>query len=125
MTSLVAAQRQDASFFDSSLSASPRQKIAGRSLSVHPDRGAAALMAQRTTRSSITFKAPFRLTAFDSVLPAGTYDIDTEEEIVEGNERTVYIRVATLLYLRTHGMVQTVTIDPNELQSAHATDRAA
>jgi hypothetical protein len=79
-------------------------------------------MALRTTRSSVTFKAPFRLSAFDHALPAGTYAIDTEEEIVEGNERTVYIRIATLLHLRTSGKVQIITIDPAELQSAHAAD---
>jgi hypothetical protein len=79
-------------------------------------------MALRTTRSSVTFKAPFRLTALDEILPAGTYEIETEEEIIEGNERTVYVRVATLLYLRTTGMLQIVTIDPKELQSALAAD---
>ncbi|WP_230482354.1 hypothetical protein [Sphingomonas sp. Leaf21] len=79
-------------------------------------------MALRTTRTSITFKAPFRLTALDETLPAGVYDIDTEEEIIEGNERTVYLRVATLLYVRTHNMVRTVTIDPQELQVAFDSD---
>ncbi|WP_066703821.1 hypothetical protein [Sphingobium amiense] len=79
-------------------------------------------MALRTTRTSITFKAPFHLTALDETLPAGTYDIDTEEEIIEGNERTVYLRVATLIHVRTHNMVQTFTIDPKELQAAFDAD---
>lgn len=79
-------------------------------------------MALRTTRSSVTFKAPFRLSAWNDLLPAGRYDIDTEEEAVEGNERTVYVRVATLLYVRTTGMVQTVSIDPKELQAAFDMD---
>ncbi|APL93476.1 hypothetical protein AI27_11655 [Sphingomonas sp. BHC-A] len=82
-------------------------------------------MALRTTRTSITFKAPFRLAALDEVLSAGVYDIDTEEEIIEGNERAVYVRVATLLYVRTHNMVQTVTVDPKEIQAAlDADDRS-
>jgi len=79
-------------------------------------------MALRTTRTSITFKAPFRLTALDEILPAGVYDIDTEEEIIEGNERTVYVRVATLLYVRTNNMVRAVTIDPKALQAAFDAD---
>lgn len=58
------------------------------------------------------------MSAWNAPLPAGRYDIDTEEEAIEGNERTVYLRVATLLYVRTTGMVQTVTIDPKELQAA-------
>lgn len=79
-------------------------------------------MALRTTRTSITFKAPFHLSTLDETLPAGVYDIDTEEEIIEGIERTVYLRVATLLYVRTHNMVRTVTIDPEELQVAFNPD---
>jgi hypothetical protein len=82
-------------------------------------------MALRTARSSVTFTAPFRLSAWDELLPAGRYDIDTEEEAIEGNERTVYVRVATLLYVRTAGMVQTVTIDPKELQAALDADGRA
>lgn len=74
----------------------------------------------RTTRWSMTFAAPFRLSAFDAPLPAGTYDIDTEERIIEGNERTVYLRVATLIHVRTTGKVETVAVDPKELDAALA-----
>ena len=79
-------------------------------------------MALRTTRSSVSFKAPFHLTSLDETLPAGVYDIDTEEEIIEGNERTVYLRTATLFYVRTHNMVRTVTVDPDELRAALEAD---
>lgn len=72
----------------------------------------------RTTRSSMTFAAPFRLSAFDGPLPEGTYDIDTEERIIEGNERTVYLRVATLIHVCTAGKAETVTVDPKELDAA-------
>jgi hypothetical protein len=80
-------------------------------------------MILRTTRSSVTFGFPFRLEAFDELLPAGSYDIDMEEEGIEGNERTVYIRVATLLHVRTTGRVQTITVDPKDLQSAIDADK--
>src|SRR5699024_9535563 len=70
----------------------------------------------RTTRSSVSFQAPFRLSAWDEALPASDYDIDTEEDVIEGNERTVYLRTATLLHLRTAGKVQILTIDPQELE---------
>jgi hypothetical protein len=68
----------------------------------------------------MTFAAPFRLSALDDLLPAGTYDIDTEEEIIEGNERTVYLRVATMIHVHTSGMVQVWTVDPKELEAADA-----
>ena len=44
-------------------------------------------MPQGTTRSQITFEAPFSLAEIDEIQPLGTYDIDIEEEIVKGNER--------------------------------------
>lgn len=75
-------------------------------------------MALRTKGSSVRFDAPFRLTAFDELFPAGTYAVETEEEIIEGNERTVYVRVATRIRVRTGSMVQTLTIDPRDLQDA-------
>ena len=79
----------------------------------------------RTTRSSMTFAAPFRLSAFDAPLPEGTYDIDTEERIIEGNERNVYLRVATLIHVRSGGKAETVTVDPKELEAALASERAS
>jgi len=75
-------------------------------------------MALRTTRSSITFKAPFRLAALDEVVPAGYCEIGTEKEMIECNERTAYVRVATHLYLRTLGTPQIVTIHPKDMRSA-------
>jgi hypothetical protein len=79
-------------------------------------------VGERTTRSVVTFRAPFQLPEFDEAQPAGTYDIDTVERSVEGNERTVYIRTATLIYLRQIGRTSVVTIDPNGLQEALAID---
>jgi hypothetical protein len=54
-------------------------------------------MAMRTTRSEVTFTASFNLPELEAPQPAGTYKVETDEEIVEGNERTVYVRRAILL----------------------------
>jgi hypothetical protein len=81
-------------------------------------------MALRTTRSSITFAAPFDLKGVAGTFPAGSYDVETEEEIIEGMSHTVYLRVATLLYVRTIGMTRTLTVDPKHLQDALDRDRA-
>lgn len=81
-------------------------------------------MALRTTRSTVTFAAPFKLKALEAVLAAGTYKIETDEEIIEGNERTVFQRVATLLYVERDGTTQAVTVDPQDLDAALARDRA-
>ena len=44
-------------------------------------------MAIRTTQSQAIFTAPFVLPEIDYLLPAGTYDVETEEEVIEGNEQ--------------------------------------
>jgi hypothetical protein len=50
--------------------------------------------------------------------PAGTYDIEIDEELIEGIERTAYRRVATLLYLRSRGRTRTCTITGDDLAAA-------
>lgn len=50
--------------------------------------------------------------------PAGTYDVDTDEECIEGNRRTAYLRVATILHVHSLGSKRFVTIDPAGLEAA-------
>lgn len=80
-------------------------------------------MSIRTTCSTVTFSNAFSLRNVSGIQPAGTYDIETEEEVIEGNDRTVYRRVATLLYIRSVGMTRACTIDPKDLAAALAQDR--
>jgi hypothetical protein len=56
--------------------------------------------------------------------PAGTYEIETDEEAIECNDRTVYRRVATLLILKDAFQTRTVTIDPMSLEAALSVDRS-
>lgn len=79
-------------------------------------------MTIRTTRSEVTFAAPFNLPELEAVQPAGTYKVETDEEIVEGNERTVYIRKATLLYITSGGSTSVISVDPANLAAALARD---
>lgn len=80
-------------------------------------------MATRTTSSSVVFSHPFTLKGVEGCQPAGTYDVDTEEEVIETLNRTVYRRVATLLIIRGIGITRTVTIDPADLLAALERDR--
>jgi hypothetical protein len=41
-------------------------------------------MTTQTTKSSITFKHEFSIPELDHNLPAGTYEVLTDEELVEG-----------------------------------------
>jgi hypothetical protein len=82
-------------------------------------------MAIRTTRTKVTFQAPFVLPELDGPQPPGTYDVETDEEAIEGNEHTVYVRVATLLQIRSPGCTRTVTVDRASFEAAQLRDRAA
>ena len=80
-------------------------------------------MEIRSTRSMARFAAPFRLPEVEEVLPAGTYEIETDEQIIEGNERTVFVRMATLLRVDIGGTSRTITISPDSLAAALENDR--
>lgn len=80
-------------------------------------------MTERFTRTSLTFRAPFRLPGFAAPLPAGTYAVDTEEEGVEGNERIIYRRVATTLLVETPGRIEHRAVEPQALDEAWERDQ--
>ena len=57
--------------------------------------------------------------------PAGTYDLEVDEELIAGIERPAYRRVATLLYLTTPRGTRTCTITADELAAALERDALA
>ncbi len=85
-------------------------------------------MAVRTTKSTVTFASPFTLADMSEVLPAGTYDVETDEERLEGVSFEAYRRVQTLIHLPVkpgdRELTRTLTIDPNALDDALERDNA-
>lgn len=81
-------------------------------------------MTIRTTKSRVTFAAPFRLSGIEGVQPAGSYDVETDEEAIEANQHIVYRRVATLLHLTAAGTTTSYTINPDDLAAALDRDAA-
>jgi hypothetical protein len=81
-------------------------------------------MPARTTTASVTFRGPFRLAGFDRAEPPGTYEVETDEELIDLNGRTAYRRIATMLYLRQGGTTRAIPIEPAELQAALERDAA-
>ena len=82
-------------------------------------------MTVRTTSKTVTFRHPFNLTGTDEVQPAGTYTVETDEELLQPSSLPAYRRIATLLRLeRNTGTVltQIVETDPVELAGALARD---
>ncbi|HSR71613.1 MAG TPA: hypothetical protein VLL72_04470 [Kiloniellales bacterium] len=76
----------------------------------------------------MTFSRPFVLGGFDEVQPAGTYCVETDEMPLDGISFQGHRRILTLIYLPTRsgqlGGMQAFTVDPTELESALARDRA-
>jgi hypothetical protein len=54
-------------------------------------------MTMRSRREVITFQHPFRIKGIDRVLPAGAYDVITDEEMIEGLSFASFRRVATMI----------------------------
>ena len=72
----------------------------------------------RTTRSRVTFASPFVIHGVDGEQRPGSYDVETEEEVIEGKLHTVYLRVATILYVATLGVTRSCAVHPDDL-AAH------
>ena len=76
-------------------------------------------MTARTTKGTFTFANPFTFNGFDEVFPAGAYNVETDEELVEGLSFDAYRRTLVFIHLPTKsgrpGHSRTLTIDPNEL----------
>jgi hypothetical protein len=77
----------------------------------------------RTTREPVTFAHAFLLDGAEGVQPAGTYDVEVDEELIEGVSFLAYRRVATTIYLplgsEAVGSHQAVRVDPGELEAVH------
>ena len=52
-------------------------------------------MTVHTSRKTVTFARPFSLSGIDEVQPAGTYTVETDEELLPGLSLPAYRRIAT------------------------------
>ena len=83
-------------------------------------------MSIRTTRKIVEFSNPFSMKGVGRVLPAGNYEIVTDEELIEGLSFPVYRRVATMMlaYSKSSGVPSTeMLIDPRDLVAAMERDK--
>lgn len=86
-------------------------------------------MTIRTTKTTVTFLNPFTFRDFDEVLPPGTYEVETDEELLEGLSFHAYRRTLTLIHLPAKSgcqeLTRTLTIDPDDLDVALKRDVAS
>ena len=82
-------------------------------------------MTVRTKTRDVTFHQPFSLKGVEGKLPAGTYIVETDEELLEQLSFTAYHRVATSIRVPTGGnSYQMLRVDPAELDAAEKQDAA-
>jgi hypothetical protein len=83
-------------------------------------------MTMRTSNKTVKFVRPFLLKGVDRVLPAGKYQITTDEESIQELSFPVYRRVATMIFVPAESnhasSVEMVNIDPRDLQEAQGRD---
>ncbi len=82
-------------------------------------------MVTRSTKTTITFARPFRLSDVDGPQPAGTYRLVTDEEEISGLSFVGFRRIATSLHvpaISASGLSQVFQVDPVELAAALASD---
>ena len=85
-------------------------------------------MTIRTSTKTVTFNRPFRLDCLNERLPSGSYNVETDEELVEGVSPPAYRRILTIIHLDGRPGRRTekraLTIDPKDLEAALRRDAA-
>src|SRR5438034_11792418 len=84
-------------------------------------------MTMRSRRETITFKHPFRIKGVDRLLPAGTYEVITDEEAIEGLSFAAFRRIATMILVpgASASMLEMISIGSVDLADAQRTDASA
>lgn len=81
----------------------------------------------RTKRRTLTFSRAFALKGVERLLPAGVYELVTDEELIEGLSFPVYRRVSSWILASAQNSTtstEMIMIDPAEFAAAHANDVA-
>ena len=83
-------------------------------------------MTIRSRREIVTFKHPFQIRGVDRLLPAGAYEVVTDEEMIEGLSFAAFRRVATLIVVpaaASHGLaMEMISIGSVDLSDARRID---
>jgi hypothetical protein len=86
-------------------------------------------MTTRSRREIITFRHPFRIKGIDRELPAGAYEVITDEEMIEGLSFASFRRVATMIMVPAAASrgstMEMISIGAVELSDAQRIDASA
>jgi hypothetical protein len=86
-------------------------------------------MMMRTTRTTVLFKHSFKLGESDEKHPAGSYSIETDEELLQDVSFPAYRRTATWMQrindINPTRIMPTALVDPLQLEAALLADRTS
>jgi hypothetical protein len=85
-------------------------------------------MTIRSRREVVTFKHAFQIRGIDRQLPAGDYEVITDEEMIEGLSFAAYRRIATMIIVpaaAARGSTEMVSIGSVDLSDAQRIDASA
>jgi hypothetical protein len=86
-------------------------------------------MTTRSRRETVHFKHPFRISGVDRLLPAGAYEVVTDEEMIEGLSFPCFRRVATMMMVPGASLnissMEMISISSVDLSDAQRDDASA
>ena len=77
---------------------------------------------ERYTTRKVTFVSPFTLGKDPEFYSAGTYDVETKEELVESGGYAAHVRTGTMLIIPTATGTRSRPIEHSDLDDALARD---
>ena len=84
------------------------------------------IVTTRSPRESVTFNHPFRIKGIERQLSAGSYDVVTDEELIEGLSFPSFRRIATMITIPGaaphRSSIEMITIDAADLAAAQQAD---
>jgi len=86
-------------------------------------------MTTRSRRETVHFRHSFRIKGIDRQLPAGAYEVITDEEMIEGLSFASYRRVATMIMVPAAASrgstMEMISIGSVDLSDAQRIDASA
>src|SRR5579871_5321864 len=84
-------------------------------------------MTIRSRREVVTFRHPFQIRGVDRLLPAGPYEVITDEEMIEGLSFASFRRVATMIKVPAEvgRAIEMISIGSVDLSDAQRIDASA
>jgi hypothetical protein len=86
-------------------------------------------MTIRSRSEMVTFRHPFQIRGVDRLLPAGVYEVITDEEMIEGLSFASFRRVATMIMVPAAASrgstMEMISIGSVDLSDAQRIDASA